>query len=93
MIFPPWDTKTVEELNAWQLDGKFHPFTCPDSPHEENPKQTLLATADGWICPSCDYEQFWAHDFMANPKHRVDLERMYAEVFGLGEGGGESIAR
>ena len=25
----------------------------------------LIATKDGWICPVCDYKQYWAHKFMS----------------------------
>lgn len=26
----------------------------------------LVATINGWICPTCDYTQDWAHEFMAS---------------------------
>lgn len=28
--------------------------------------RTLTATAAGWICPTCDYTQDWAHDWMVD---------------------------
>lgn len=43
-----------------------HPFTCPALNHHEGHPSTLIATQDGWVCPSCDYTQVWAHDFMLN---------------------------
>lgn len=66
-LVAPWDFETVKQLNHYQVSGDFHPFTCPESPHDGQPKQSLVATADGWICPDCSYTQQWAHRFMADP--------------------------
>jgi hypothetical protein len=71
-IHPPWDDRTVAELNAFQTFPHFHPFTCPESPHGDLPKPSLVATTDGWVCPGCDYTQGWAHTFMADPEIRRD---------------------
>lgn len=59
-IFAPFTPEQVEGLNRYQVSGIFHEFTCGnDSNH-----QALVATADGWVCPDCDYTQNWAHHFM-----------------------------
>ena len=36
--------------------------------------EVLIATPDGWICPSCDYTQDWAHGFMADGSWRAVAE-------------------
>lgn len=64
--FAPWVDAEVESLNAFQNAGVMHPFTCGnDSRHE-----VLHATAGGWECPSCDYRQDWAHEWMADGSWR-----------------------
>lgn len=32
-------------------------------------ERALVATDDGWICPTCDYVQEWAWAFMADPRN------------------------
>jgi hypothetical protein len=71
----PWTPYQVDRLNAWQQDGRFHPFTCGgdrmDDAHTEYQAKhggdfgQMVAEADGWRCPVCGYRQDWAHDFMA----------------------------
>jgi hypothetical protein len=56
----PWTQEQVDNLNAFQQMGSFHPFTCGGS----NCREVLVATSDGWRCPKCDYTQQWAHKFM-----------------------------
>lgn len=69
-----WTQEQVDALNAYQ-SGPGHHFTCrsgnrDDEAHsayaEENGEDNgrLIATPRGWVCPCCDYRQFWAHDFM-----------------------------
>lgn len=69
-IHAPWTSDQVTVINRFQREANIHPFTCGKcSPHA-----TLVATADGWICPNfCDYRQDWAPAYMADP---VTLERM-----------------
>lgn len=55
----PWTDEEVAALNEWQASGKFHPYTCGKCRNRDG----LLATNDGWICPTCDYKQDWAHGF------------------------------
>lgn len=65
-----WTPEQVQTLNERQ-QGRGHPYTCGGdrgSPAhlayaEENCEDAgqLIATVRGWICPVCDYRQFWAH--------------------------------
>ena len=55
-----WSEQTVKELNEYQNNGKFHPYTCINY-HDGD--RNLIATKDGWICKHCDYKQNWAHQF------------------------------
>lgn len=69
LLQPPWTAAHVENLNAYQTAGYFHPFTCGwRDEHRDNPG-VLVATANGWHCPvdGCRYVQGWAHGFMAEP--------------------------
>jgi hypothetical protein len=59
IINTPWDDNTIKVLNKYQQSGWVHPYTCGD----ENCRDVLIATKDGWTCPSCDYTQSWAHGF------------------------------
>lgn len=62
-IVAPFTDEQVVQLNSWQANRPFHPFTCGGE-HEGH--INLVATRDGWVCPdpACDYQQDWAHDFM-----------------------------
>jgi hypothetical protein len=51
----------VDALNAFQANGRFHPFTCP---HAHEADRELVATPAGWICRRCGYTQDWAHHQM-----------------------------
>lgn len=74
-IESPWTDEQVKNLNAFQMNGKMHPFTCGgdrmDDAHRAYVDKNggdygqLVATKDGWVCPVCGYEQNWAHGFMA----------------------------
>lgn len=51
----------VQKLNCYQHSGAAHPFTCgsgnrTDVTHVDG-EGVLLATAQGWMCPFCDYQQ------------------------------------
>lgn len=67
-IRPPWTLEQVSALNDYQRSGVMHPFTCGHE-HPAHPNAILTAMPDGWRCHvlGCDYEQDWAHEFMANP--------------------------
>jgi len=62
-----WTDEQVANLNAYQKDRRFHPFTCPgDNTHCQN-QRDLIATREGWVCACGEYRQNWAHDFMLAP--------------------------
>jgi hypothetical protein len=63
-VFAPWTPEQVEALNAYQKLGYVHEFTCHFDHGEKS--RVLVATEDGWHCPSCDYKQLWAHAHMAD---------------------------
>ena len=52
----PWSDEIVRELNRYQKERKYHPYTC-DKGHD------LIATTNGWVCSvdGCKYTQNWAH--------------------------------
>lgn len=62
----PWTPEQVAALNHYQDAGRMHPFTC-GATHSDGRSPVLTATTDGWRCPNptCDYQQNWAHAFMA----------------------------
>jgi hypothetical protein len=67
-IRAPWTPEQVAALNAFQQRGGMHPFTCGHD-HPAHPDAVLEATPKGWRCfvLGCEYEQDWAHAFMADP--------------------------
>lgn len=58
----------IESFNAYQQSGVFHPFTCGTKEKHSSPAddEVLVANEDNLSCPSCDFRQFWAHDWMVN---------------------------
>jgi hypothetical protein len=70
IIFAPFTPEQVEALNEYQQGGWGHPFTCcgPDSCRDRlgtgDDGRALVATENGWVCRTCDYNQDWAHSFM-----------------------------
>lgn len=79
-ITPPWTAEEVNALNAFQTQGRFHPFTCGGDrgddahtdyaeAHGDRDRGLLVATEQGWKCPVCSYTQDWAHQFMASPRN------------------------
>jgi hypothetical protein len=67
-ILAPWSAEQVAALNRFQADGGMHPFTCGNE-HPAHLSPVLWATTAGWRCNiiGCNYEQDWAHAFMADP--------------------------
>lgn len=67
-IRAPWTPEQVAALNRFQREGGMHPFTCGYE-HPAHPNPILQATKNGWRCyvTGCDWEQEWAHRFMADP--------------------------
>lgn len=75
-IKSPWTPEQVAALNQYQIDGRFHPFTCGGGNRRDQAHVAyqakhggdfgqLLATENGWVCPVCGYTQDWAHAFMS----------------------------
>lgn len=67
----PWPPELVAALNAQQQSGMVNPYTCgsgrrTDARHLDG-EGVLVATADGWACPYCDYRQDWCHGVVAIP--------------------------
>lgn len=63
-LFAPWTQDQINSLNAYQLSGVCHPYTCgggsrKDDRHLDG-EGVLIATPDGWMCPYCDYRQEFA---------------------------------
>jgi len=59
----PFTPEDVAALNRFQLDDRFHPFTCASVDHAG---VRLIATENGWRCAvqTCGYTQDWAWDMM-----------------------------
>lgn len=57
----PWTQETVDALNRYQQEGKFHPYTCPGNKPDCAKHRNLIATTDGWVCQCGEYKQDWAH--------------------------------
>lgn len=55
MVEAPWTKEQVAHANEFQQSGTMHPFTCTTD------STMLVATTEGWICPTCDYTQNWAY--------------------------------
>ena len=65
LIKAPWTQDQVDSLNAYQKSELHHEYTC-DKHH------VLVAHENGWICPSCTYQQNWCHDWSANWQWKQD---------------------
>ncbi|GAS98895.1 uncharacterized protein RMCC_5860 [Mycolicibacterium canariasense] len=69
-LHAPWTPEQVAVINRFQREAHIHPFTCGKC----TPHSTLIATADGWMCPNnCGYAQDWVPAYMTDP---VMLDRM-----------------
>jgi hypothetical protein len=66
-INAPWKVEQTAALNAYQKSRRFHPYTCGFNRTDKNHMDgegILVATANGWICPFCDYKQDWAAELL-----------------------------
>lgn len=74
MSEPVFTPDEVVNLDAYQRQGHFHPFTCPNRDRDHRVMGgdlgALIPTVRGWICPFCDFTQNWAHDFMTQQQQR-----------------------
>lgn len=60
----------IEILDWLQSQPQFNRLVLND--------RLLVATPDGWTCPTCDYTQGWAHEFMLDWSwQRMDWRRMH----------------
>lgn len=64
---PPWSDDEVESLNAYQADGRVHPFTSEDG-------NALIATSTGWVeAIGGPIIQTWAHSWMVDWSWKKNL--------------------
>lgn len=80
LALAPFLPSQVASLNAYQVSGAMHPFTCGGGhlPAQANvgdsgcPGIRLIAAEDGWHCAndSCGYRQDWAWAWMADGSWR-----------------------
>jgi hypothetical protein len=62
-----WTDDEVNSLNAYQVAGVMHPFTCGHYKCSPPHSIELVAYPEGWRCPiTGEMVQNWAHDFMLN---------------------------
>jgi hypothetical protein len=57
----PFTPVQQQALYDWQNNPRVHPFTCING-------HGALAVGPHWYCTECDYTQYWAHYFMAQPQ-------------------------
>ncbi|MFN9114681.1 MAG: hypothetical protein ACK5XN_31860 [Bacteroidota bacterium] len=68
----PWTPHQVANLNAFQKDKKYHPFTRDG--------KILIATTEGWVTEEGgDVVQDWAWDIMVN--YRGNSLTDYVEAY------------
>lgn len=78
----PWDSGTVQALNALQRSGKRHGYTCA-----EHPTLFLEAREDGWHCPNCDYHQNWVDQTAVQAGMQIVKEQWHDAVATMLKGG------
>lgn len=91
LIHAPWTDEQVNFLNQFQYAPNVHPFTCggdrSDETHSTYQEKhggdfgQLVATVEGWICPSCNYTQDWAHAWMADPQFLKTNAELWERMF------------
>jgi hypothetical protein len=65
----PFTLEEVNSFNEFQECGLMHPFTCGlRGNHAEGLNDILVAREDGLHCPTCEYIQNWAHEWMMDGK-------------------------
>lgn len=77
-----WTAEQVEMLKERQADPAMHPYTCggdrTDRVHQFQADESgeeaglLYPTVRGWICPACDYRQFWSLETGLSNAARID---------------------
>jgi hypothetical protein len=94
-IYAPWTAEQINNLTTFQRSGSVHPFTCGRrDEHRDNPG-VLIATEAGWVCPvaTCEFQQNWAHAFMANPLPVSDPNDLLTRAREENKRGREAIVR
>jgi hypothetical protein len=83
-IIAPWTVEQVDTLNAFQVGGFMHPFTCGRRDKHRGHPSVLLATPAGWVCTQidCTFTQDWAHDFMADRAWVLEQTAKLSDLFG-----------
>lgn len=76
LVDAPFLPDQVASMNAYQMSGQGHPFTCGNDRKDEAHRAyqglhggdfgQLLATETGWICPVCGYQQSWGWLWMSD---------------------------
>jgi hypothetical protein len=74
LVEAPWSAEQVAALNAYQEAQFHHPYTCPACPAD------LVATPDGWVCPTGHYKQRWAHATHADGAWVAAMTEMYGQL-------------
>ena len=73
-IKAPFTKEQVTNINIFQNNGRFHPFTCDcseiDSDEHKGQRGVLVATVEGLVCPYGKYKQNWVDSFMTEPDER-----------------------
>lgn len=83
VVRTPWNDSQITALNLYQAAGFMHPYTCgTKEKHAAGAGENLLATPSGWVCPNCDYRQYWAHAFSADLATVVAAKRDMDELLG-----------
>jgi len=77
IIKAPFTKDQVKNLNEFQSIGFMHPFTCGNDHSGDN---LLVATENGWVCPTCTYTQDWAYTSMTNVE--IVKESFFSTDFG-----------
>lgn len=84
-IKTPFAQDMVQALNEYQTatnDGlPMHPLVCVNRDDHFHGNQggslgLLIATHEGWVCPSCDHSQAWAETFMVDAAHLATIEKL-----------------
>lgn len=78
IIKPPFTEEQVIALNYYQHIDIMHDYTCRN---EHGGVRKLVATKDGWICPSCDYAQETALSWMTDLEGLKRFEKDFYEKF------------
>jgi len=84
IIKAPFTKEQVDNLNKFQSQTTFHPFTCGGTVEclrtEKDNYGILIAKPEGWVCACGKYTQDWAHEFMTLPGLAEDTKAVIEEL-------------